>query len=154
MQTITGKIIKFLPKTEGDSVSGKHWVKAGFVIEYGDEYPTKAAFSIFGEQRLQQFAGLNEGDEVIVDFNPQSREYNERWYTDLQCIRVALAQNVQQQPTMTPQQASSNFYQTQPTAAVPHSSAMPQQTAVLPKDEELPFNLPPISKSANRGVKK
>ena len=135
MQTITGKIIKFLPKTEGDSVSGKHWVKAGFVIEYGDEYPTKAAFSIFGEQRLQQCAGLKEGDEVTVDFNPQSREYNERWYTDLQCIRVALAQNVQQQPQMTPQQASSNFYNTQQTAA----ATMPQQPATLPKDEELPF---------------
>lgn len=137
MQTITGKIIKFLPKTEGDSASGKHWVKAGFVIEYGDEYPAKAAFSIFGEQRLQQCAGLNEGDEVIVDFNPQSREYNERWYTDLQCIRVALAQNVQQQPTTTPQQASSNFYRTQPTAA----ATMPQQTpSALPADSDLPFD--------------
>ena len=139
MQQITGKIIGFLPRQEGDSASGKHWVKAGIVIEYGDEYPTKAAFSIFGEQRLQQCAGLKEGDEVIVDFNPQSREYNERWYTDLQCIRVALAQNVQQQPTMTPQQASSNFYRTQPTAAVPPSSAMPQQTAVMQEDPDLPF---------------
>lgn len=142
MQTITGKIIKFLPKTEGDSASGKHWVKAGFVIEYGDEYPAKAAFSIFGEQRLQQCAGLKEGDEVIVDFNPQSREYNERWYTDLQCIRVTLAQNVQQQPTqqqpaMTPQQASSNFYQTQPTP----TATMPQQSpSALPNQEQdLPF---------------
>lgn len=143
MQTIQGKIIKFLPKTEGDSASGKHWVKAGIVIEYGDEYPTKAAFTIFGEQRLQDCAGLKEGDEVIVDFNPQSREYNERWYTDLQCIRITLAQNVQQpvqqQPTMTPQQASSNFYQTQPTAAVPPSSAMSQQTAVMQEDPDLPF---------------
>jgi hypothetical protein len=140
MQQITGKIVGFLPRQEGDSASGKHWVKAGFVIEYGDEYPARAAFSIFGEQRLQQCAGLKEGDEVIVDFNPQSREYNGHWYTDLQCIRVALAQNVQQQPVqqqpqMTPQQASSNFYQTQPTAA----ATMPQQTAVMPKDEGLPF---------------
>lgn len=140
MQQITGKIVGFLPRQEGDSASGKHWVKAGFVIEYGDEYPARAAFSIFGEQRLQQCAGLKEGDEVIVDFNPQSREYNGHWYTDLQCIRVALAQNVQQQPVqqqpqMTPQQASSNFYQTQPTTA----ATMPQQTAVMPKDEGLPF---------------
>lgn len=137
MQTITGKIIKFLPKNEGDSANGKHWVRAGFVIEYGDEYPTKAAFSLFGEQRLQQCAGLKEGDEVIVDFNPQSREYNDRWYTDLQCFRVTLA--VQQQPTqppVTPQQATSNFYNTQPTPA----ATMPQQTSsALPADEDLPF---------------
>jgi hypothetical protein len=140
MLQIIGKIIKFLPKTEGDSTRG-HWVKAGFVIEYGDEYPKNAAFSVFGEKRLQQFAGLKEGDKVVVDFDPQSREYNEHWYTDLQCIRIALAQNiqqqpVQQQPTTTPQQATSNFYQTQPTPA----ATMPQQTSsALPSDEELPF---------------
>ena len=138
MQTITGKIIKFLPKSEGDSANGKHWVKAGFVIEYGDEYPAKAAFSLFGEQRLQKCAGLKEGDEVTVDFSPQSREYNEKWYTDLQCIRVALA--VQQQPTqpqVTPQQATSNFYNTQP----PVSATMPQQTSsALPVDGDLPFD--------------
>lgn len=142
MQTITGKIIKFLPKSEGDSANGKHWVKAGFVIEYGDEYPAKAAFSIFGEQRLQQCAGLKEGDEVTVFYSPQSREYNEKWYTDLQCTRIILSQNVQQQPvqqqpTMAPQQATSNFYQTQPTP----SATMPQQTSsALPNpDGELPF---------------
>lgn len=107
MQTIVGKIIKFLPRVEGESQKG-HWVKAGFVIEYGDEYPTKAAFTIFGEQRLQQCAGLKEGMEVTVNYNPQSREYNDHWYTDLQCINVFPIQQqqpAQQQPQQYAQQA-------------------------------------------------
>lgn len=107
MQTIVGKIIKFLPRVEGESQKG-HWVKAGFVIEYGDEYPIKAAFTIFGEQRLQQCAGLKEGMEVTVNYNPQSREYNDHWYTDLQCINVfpiQQQQHAQQQPQQYAQQA-------------------------------------------------
>jgi hypothetical protein len=129
MQTIQGKIIKFLPKTEGDSASGKHWVKAGIVIEYGDEYPTKAAFSIFGEQRLQACAGLKEGMDVTVNYNPQSREYNERWYTDLQCISVT---PITQQPAQ--QQAN-------PTSQWPQENIQSSSPSLSPQieKEDLPF---------------
>lgn len=130
MQTITGKIIKFLPKTEGDSTSGKHWVKAGIVIEYGDEYPTKAAFTIFGEQKLQACAGLKEGMEVVVNYNPQSREYNDRWYTDLQCMSVY---PVAQQPVkQAPAQAQYQYAQQQ-------VAQQPQQYATMTEDQDLPF---------------
>lgn len=135
MQTITGKIIKFLPKTEGDSTSGKHWVKAGIVIEYGDEYPTKAAFTIFGEQKLQACAGLKEGMEVTVNYNPQSREYNDRWYTDLQCISVYPV--AQQQPQQPVQQAPA---QAQYTYAQQQVAQQPQQPAVMTADDDLPFD--------------
>lgn len=136
MQTITGTIIKFLPRMEGDSASGKHWVKAGIVIEYGDEYPTKAAFSIFGETRLQQCAGLTEGMEVTVNYNPQSREYNDRWYTDLQCINVIPV--VQQQAPQAIAQPAP-----QPQAQYPYAQPQVQQQqpmqAAMEADNELPF---------------
>ena len=133
MQTITGKTIKFLPKAEGDSANGNHWVKAGVVIEYGDEYPTKAAFTIFGEQRLQQCAGLKEGMEVVVNYNPQSREYNERWYTDLQCISIyPVAQLQPQQAQQAPAQAQYPYAQQQ-------IVQQPQQTVAMTEDPDLPF---------------
>lgn len=135
MQTITGKIIKFLPRTEGESQKG-HWVKAGIVVEYGEEYPTKAAFTIFGEQRLQQCVGLKEGMEVSVNYNPQSREYNDRWYTDLQCVGVfpvAQQQPTQQQPVQqAPSQAQYPYAQQQ-------VAQQPQQPATMPQDMDLPF---------------
>ena len=147
MQTITGKIIKFLPKTEGDSANGKHWVKAGIVIEYGDEYPTKAAFTIFGEQRLQQCTGLKEGMEVTVNYNPQSREYNDRWYTDLQCVSVFPVQ--QQQPVQQPVQQhtapaqypyAQQHVQTAQSAQQTQQSQQPQQPVAMPEDDGLPFD--------------
>ena len=136
MQTITGKIIKFLPRVEGESIRGP-WVKAGFVIEYGDEYPTNAAFTIFGEQRLQQCAGLKEGMEVTVNFNPQSREFNDHWYTDLQCVNVFPIQ--QQQPAQQPQQQHSSPaqypYAQQTVAQQPQAPV----SATMPVDSDLPF---------------
>lgn len=141
MQSITGKIIKFLPRVEGESQRGP-WVKAGFVIEYGDEYPTKAAFTIFGEQRIQQCAGLKEGMEVTVNYNPQSREYNDRWYTDLQCMSIyPVAQQQPQQPvqqTPTAQQYTPHA----PTTAQPAypSNPAPQSiSSAMPEDNGLPF---------------
>lgn len=133
MQTIVGKIIKFLPKVEGESSKGP-WVKAGLVIEYGDEYPTKAAFTIFGEQRLQQCAGLKEGMEVVVNYNPQSREYNDRWYTDLQCITIY--QQPQQQTQQPVQQTPA---QVQHTYAQQQVAQQQQQSVAMQEDSDLPF---------------
>jgi hypothetical protein len=129
MQTLTGRIVKFLPKQEGDSTRG-HWVKAGFVIEYGDEYPKKAAFGLFGEERMQQCKGLKEGDLVQVSYNPESREYNERWYTELNCIRLSAVGETEPEedkpaPAQTPDPAPKK---------TAHATSMPS-----PDDDQLPF---------------
>lgn len=84
---ITGKLIKILPNQEGDSARG-HWVRGGFVIETDEMYPKMVAFTLFGEDRLAMINGLAMNSPVTVTFSPESREYNERWYTDLRCIRV------------------------------------------------------------------
>ena len=141
MQSITGKIIKFLPRVEGESQRGP-WVKAGIVIEYGDEYPTKAAFTIFGEQRLQQCAGLKEGMEVVVNYSPESREYNDKWYTDLRCTKIEVF--AQAQPAEQPVAAYPYAAPTQPATAPAPAPAYPQNPApaapaMMPQDDDLPF---------------
>ena len=129
MQTINGRIVKFLPKQEGDSQRG-HWVKAGLVIEYGDEYPKKAAFSLFGEDRLQMCKGLKEGTLVQVSYNPESREYQDRWYTELNCIRLQAVGNGQ--PASAPAPAPAQ----RPAAAAP----VPATQMPAGQDEnDLPF---------------
>lgn len=87
MQTITGKFIQNLPRVEGDNAKG-HWVRGGFIIEHGDEFTRKAAFSLFGEERVKKTIGILPGTLVQVDYQPESREFNDRWYTDLQCFNV------------------------------------------------------------------
>ena len=84
---ITGKLIQILPNVEGESARG-HWVRGGFVIETGDDYPRKVAFTAFGEERVAMAKNIPMGQLVQVTFTPESREFNEKWYTDLRCTRI------------------------------------------------------------------
>lgn len=130
MQTLTGKIVKFYPRQHGESQRGP-WVKVIFVVEYGEEYPKKVAFSLFGEERLQMCRGLKEGSLVQVSYNPESREYQDRWYTDLQCIRLTPVGTAQTQaPTQAPTPAPAPAPAPQPTY---------QATPTTDDGDDLPF---------------
>ena len=84
---ITGKLIQLLPDVSGESARGP-WVKGGFVIETEGDYPRKVAFVTFGEERVAMAKNIPMGTLVQVIFNPESREFNERWYTDLRASRI------------------------------------------------------------------
>ena len=84
---ITGKLIQLMPEVSGESARGP-WVKGGFVIETEGDYPRKVAFVAFGEERVAMAKNIPMGTLVQVNFNPESREFNERWYTDLRATRI------------------------------------------------------------------
>lgn len=135
MLQITGKIISIHPVNEGVSQSGKQWKKGGFSIEVPGEYPTKVAFTMFGEEKLAYLSTLPVGTDVTVDFSPESREYNERWYTDLRCVRVNPV--MAQQPAVqmvTPQYAAMQQFYQAPLPPTQPKTAMPTQ-----EDPDLPF---------------
>lgn len=130
-QIINGTFIKSLPKVEGDSSRG-HWVHGGFVIEYGDEYPRKVAFSLFGEDKVAAAQAIAPNTSVQVKYAPESREFNERWYTELRCLSVVpLAQGAAQQPYQAPVVQTAQYpAQTRPTGG-------PQMPGG--EDKDLPF---------------
>lgn len=125
-QQINGKIIQLLPTQEGDSQRG-HWMRGGFVVEYGEEYPRKVAFTLFGEEKVNIVRNIPVGTMVTVKYNPESREFNEKWYTDLQAFSVSpmYAQAPQGAPAPAPAPASAR-----PSAA-PQAQA-PQQQMQFP----------------------
>ncbi len=83
---ITGKIEKILPEQSGQGQYGA-WVKRGFVVETDDKYPKKVYFTTWGD-KADELNKLFVGDMVTVSFRPESREYNERWYTDLKVWKI------------------------------------------------------------------
>lgn len=87
---ITGKIIAVLESRSGVAkASGNPWKIQEYVLETtGEQYPKKMMFSIFGEDKIQQ-AAINLGDEVVVSFDVNAREYNGRWYNDIRAWRVS-----------------------------------------------------------------
>ena len=83
---INGKVVKILPEQKGQGKNGE-WVKQEFIIETTDQYPKKACFSAWGD-KTANIKQLLQGDDVTVSFNIESREYNERWYTDLRAWKI------------------------------------------------------------------
>ncbi len=116
---INGKLIKILPDVEGESQRG-HWVRGGFVIETGDDYPRKVAFTAFGEDRVAMVKNIALGSMVQVTFSPESREFNDRWYTDLRCSRI--------QPFVPGTSATGYTWNAQPGAPAPAAQGAPTPT--------------------------
>lgn len=84
---IQGRIIQVLPLQSGTAASsGKAWKKQEYILETQDAYPKKICFNLWGDN-VDRFA-LQVGEEVTVQIDIESREYNGRWYTDVKAWRV------------------------------------------------------------------
>ena len=84
---IKGRIIQVLPAQSGVSKSsGNTWKKQEYVLETEDQYPRKVCFGFFGDRVDQYPAAI--GDDVIVSFDIDSREFNGRWYTNIQAWKL------------------------------------------------------------------
>ena len=82
-----GTVIRILPVQEGVSKAGNAWRKGAFVIETDGQYPRTVCFNIWNN-RIDDFA-VKEGDLVDVRFDVESREYMERWYTDVTAYSIS-----------------------------------------------------------------
>jgi len=83
---LIGKVIQKLPEAGGNSKSGNAWRKQEFIIETGGQYPKKVCASLWGD-KIDQFP-INQGDQVTLSIDVESREYNGRWYTEVKAYRV------------------------------------------------------------------
>lgn len=98
---LTGKCIRILEPQSGISAkSGEEWVKNSFVIEIAGQYPTRVAFTVFGEDRWTQM-GIAVGGQYQVSFDIDAREWQGRWFNDLSAWK-AVRIGGQQQQTQSP----------------------------------------------------
>ena len=86
---IKGKIIAVLPLQSGVSQAGKQWKKQEFVVETPDQFPRKVCMTLFGD-RVDQYP-VAIGDDVVVSIDIESREYNGRWYTNVNAWKIEKA---------------------------------------------------------------
>ena len=85
---IDGKVIQVLPEESGvGAASGREWRKRNFVIETFGDYPKKVCLSAWND-RVDAVNNMKMGDLLKISFSAESREYNERWYTDLRAFRI------------------------------------------------------------------
>jgi hypothetical protein len=81
-----GVVFRKLPEVTGSSARGA-WKKQDVVFELPSEFSRKICVTFFGD-RADDAAALQEGDNVTVSVNVESREYNGKWYTDVKAWKV------------------------------------------------------------------
>ena len=85
---IQGKIIFAAEPRGGVSQRNSNgWKAQDFVIETHEQYPKKCCFTVFGEERLNQF-NIQVGEELTVSLDIDAHEYNGRWFNDIRAWRV------------------------------------------------------------------
>ena len=80
---IIGKLVQKLEVETGTSKAGKEWKKQSILIEQsGTEYNKAVAVSFFGD-KIKQIRDIEEGSEVSVSINLSSREFNGKYYHNI-----------------------------------------------------------------------
>jgi len=80
---IKGKLVKVLDLESGTSKSGKEWQKQTVVIDSGEEFNNLTAVSAFGEEKIKHLNKLQVGMTVTILCNIYSREYNGKYYHNI-----------------------------------------------------------------------
>jgi len=84
--TVTGRIISFGDVETGTGQKGV-WKKRNIIVETQDQYPKKICLTAWNKV-CDSLSMLSVGDELSVEANVESREYNKKWYTEIKPFKV------------------------------------------------------------------
>jgi hypothetical protein len=90
--SVKGKVTKILPEETGTSKAGKEWKKQEFVIKTDDQYPKDVCFTLFGD-KTDLLSKVSVDNEVSVSFNVESREYNGKWFHNINAWKILVNEN-------------------------------------------------------------
>ncbi len=146
---IIGRLFKFAGEKTGQGQNGP-WINLTVVFETTtDRFPKKVALQFWGD-RATEIKNFQPGDELRVSFDIESREYQDKWYTDARVWKVERigattapgATYVNTQQAAPQQQAASGYSQpasaySQPAAPAPSADSF--NSTIAPADDDLPF---------------
>ena len=79
---VIGKLTKKLERETGVSKTGKTWEKQSIIIEQNTDYNKEVVISFFGD-KIKSIRDIEEGSDVNVSVNLSSREYNGKYYHNI-----------------------------------------------------------------------
>lgn len=88
---ITAKLTQLLPLQTGMGKNGQ-WRKQDIIVETDSQYSKKICMSIWGDK-------INENQLVIgtvldISFELESREFNNKWYTDVKAWKIETSNTI------------------------------------------------------------
>jgi hypothetical protein len=87
MQLIA-RLLQLLPVQTGTGKNGQ-WKKQDIIVETEATYPKKICVSVWGDKI--DTSQLQPGNQLKIDFDVESREFNGRWYTDVKAWKIEVA---------------------------------------------------------------
>lgn len=82
--SIQGKIIHLLPLQSGTGQNGE-WKKQEAVVETEGQYPKKICITFFNKALTED---VELGNRITVTVNIDSREYNGKWYNQINAWKI------------------------------------------------------------------
>ena len=83
---VEGKLTHLLERRSGVSANGTNWTSQDFVIEIPGQYPQSAVFNVYGDRvQLDQY---QIGENIKVSFDIRGREYQGRYFVNLEAFRI------------------------------------------------------------------
>ena len=79
---VIGKLIKKLERETGVSKTGKTWEKQSILVEQNAEFNKEVVISFFGD-KIKSIRDIEEGSDVNVSINLSSREFNGKYYHNI-----------------------------------------------------------------------
>ncbi len=86
--SVKGKISSKLSVENGTSKAGKEWKKQSFLVDTGAQYNPEICFQLLGEDKIAMLDHYNVGDQVEVSFNLSSREWNGRYFHNIDAWKI------------------------------------------------------------------
>ena len=139
---IQGKVLQVLPEERFNGRNGE-LVRNSFVIEVANgNYPKRLKFDVL-KLELWQRMHVEVGTNVQVMFDIESREWNGKWFTSLNCWRVMLLTSNNVYSNNNAQVASSTNRPSQPQVnvvanGVPYEN-VGKDNAQVKSNDDLPF---------------
>jgi hypothetical protein len=87
---IKAKLVQLLPLQTGMGKNGQ-WRKQDIIVETEGQYPKKICISIWGDKINEKQLIID--NQLDIDFELESREFNGKWYTDIRAWKIVSSED-------------------------------------------------------------
>ena len=86
---IEGQLKKVMNPESGTTKDGKTWKRQAFLIEYQDgKFTKQVSIQAKSDAVINTISSAKIGDNLLCEINVESREWNDRFYTDVTAWKV------------------------------------------------------------------
>lgn len=93
-----GELVWLGEMRQGVSQKGREWQSIDFVIKYNDgKYERQLNIQAFGAEKVGLLMSTPIGTRLRVEWEPDSHEYNGRWYTKASALDIKVVEQEEQE---------------------------------------------------------